>query len=150
MADELKGALEVLSRTESSIEARLVLSEGMSVFDGHFPCLAILPGVVQLNLVETLAAEWAGRPLRIASIPQMKFTVPLRPGDALLVKLAFKPAEDGLGASFSLERRRTARPCPQAADALRSFSGDGRRHVRLSSRRHHSEPQPRAHPRGRA
>ena len=74
MADELKGALEVLSRTESSIEARLVLSEGMSVFDGHFPCLAILPGVVQLNLVETLAAEWAGRPLRIASIPQMKFT----------------------------------------------------------------------------
>ena len=53
MADELKGALEVLSRTESSIEARLVLSEGMSVFDGHFPCLAILPGVVQLNLVET-------------------------------------------------------------------------------------------------
>ena len=104
MADELKGALEVLSRTESSIEARLVLSEGMSVFDGHFPCLAILPGVVQLNLVETLAAEWAGRPLRIASIPQMKFTVPLRPGDALLVKLAFKPVEDGLGASFSLEK----------------------------------------------
>lgn len=46
MADELKGALEVLSRTEFSIEARLVLSEGMSVFDGHFPCLAILPGVV--------------------------------------------------------------------------------------------------------
>ena len=102
MADELKGALEVLSRTESSIEARLVLSEGMSVFDGHFPCLAILPGVVQLNLVETLAAEWAGRPLRIASIPQMKFTVPLRPGDALLVKLAFKPAEDGNGCVLRL------------------------------------------------
>ena len=112
MADELKGALEVLSRTESSIEARLVLSEGMSVFDGHFPCLAILPGVVQLNLVETLAAEWAGRPLRIASIPQMKFTVPLRPGDALLVKLAFKPAEDGLGASFSLEKEKDGEAVP--------------------------------------
>lgn len=109
MADELKGALEVLSRTESSIEARLVLSEGMSVFDGH---LAILPGVVQLNLVETLAAEWAGRPLRIASIPQMKFTVPLRPGDALLVKLAFKPAEDGLGASFSLEKEKDGEAVP--------------------------------------
>ena len=109
MADELKGALEVLSRTESSIEARLVLSEGMSVFDGHFPCLAILPGVVQLNLVETLAAEWAGRPLRIASIPQMKFTVPLRPGDALLVKLAFKPAED---ASFSLEKEKDGEAVP--------------------------------------
>ena len=112
MADELKGALEVLSRTEFSIEARLVLSEGMSVFDGHFPCLAILPGVVQLNLVETLAAEWAGRPLRIASIPQMKFTVPLRPGDALLVKLAFKPAEDGLGASFSLEKEKDGEAVP--------------------------------------
>ena len=98
MADELKGALEVLSRTESSIEARLVLSEGMSVFDGHFPCLAILPGVVQLNLVETLAAEWAGRPLR--------------PGDALLVKLAFKPAEDGLGASFSLEKEKDGEAVP--------------------------------------
>lgn len=112
MADELKGALEVLSRTESSIEARLVLSEGMSVFDGHFPCLAILLGVVQLNLVETLAAEWAGRPLRIASIPQMKFTVPLRPGDALLVKLAFRPAEDGLGASFSLEKEKDGEAVP--------------------------------------
>lgn len=104
MADELKGALEVLSQTEFSIEARLVLSEGMSVFDGHFPYLAILPGVVQLNLVETLASEWAGRLLRIASIPQMKFTVPLRPGDELLVKLSFKSAEDGLGASFSFEK----------------------------------------------
>lgn len=70
MADELKGALEVLSRTEFSIEARLVLSEGMSVFDGHFPCLAILPGVVQLNLVETLAAEWAGRPCASPPFPR--------------------------------------------------------------------------------
>ena len=53
-----------------------------------------------------------GRPLRIASIPQMKFTVPLRPGDALLVKLAFKPAEDGLGASFSLEKEKDGEAVP--------------------------------------
>ena len=36
----------------------------------------------------------------------MKFTVPLRPGDALLVKLSFKSAEDGLGASFSFEKEK--------------------------------------------
>lgn len=42
----------------------------------------------------------------------MKFTVPLRPGDALLVKLAFKPAEDGLGASFSLEKEKDGEAVP--------------------------------------
>ncbi len=35
MADELKGALEVLSRTESSIEARLVLSEAVPASRGR-------------------------------------------------------------------------------------------------------------------
>ena len=104
MTDELQGALEVLARTESSIEARLVLKEGMSVFDGHFPTLPILPGVVQLKLVEQLAARWAGRPLRSGAVPQMKFTVPLRPGDDVLVKLDLKPSDGGLSAAFALEK----------------------------------------------
>lgn len=104
MTEELQDALEVLARTESSIEARLVLKEGMSVFEGHFPNLPILPGVVQLNLVEQLAARWAGRPLRIGAIPQMKFTVPLRPGDVVSVKVDLKPKEAGLSAAFALEK----------------------------------------------
>ena len=62
MADELKGALEVLSRTEFSIEARLVLSEGMSVFDGHFPYLAILPGVVRSTSSRRWPANGPGGP----------------------------------------------------------------------------------------
>ena len=106
MADDLHSAVEVLSKTESSLEARLVLKEGMSVFEGHFPTLAILPGVVQLNLVETLAAQWCGRALRIASIPQMKFTIPLRPGDAVLVKIGFKPGESDVVATFALEKEK--------------------------------------------
>lgn len=104
MSEELQDALEVLARTESSIEARLVLKECMSVFEGHFPNLPILPGVVQLNLVEQLAARWAGRPLRIGAIPQMKFTVPLRPGDVVSVKVDLKPKEAGLSAAFALEK----------------------------------------------
>ena len=104
MTEELQDALEVLARTDSSIEGRLELKEGMSVFEGHFPNLPILPGVVQLNLVEQLAARWAGRPLRIGAIPKMKFTVPLRPGDAVLVRVDLKPREEGLAAAFVLEK----------------------------------------------
>lgn len=110
--DDLRKAIDCLYRDNASLTARVTLAEGMSVFEGHFPTQPILPGVVQLNLVKMLAEDWAGRRLRLVSVPQMKFTVPVRPGDTVAVTLSPVETPKGLSVGFSLELEKGAERLP--------------------------------------
>lgn len=55
-------------------------------FSGHFPGYPVLPAIVQLLTVVSLAGEQAGTPLRLAAVEDAKFLTPVRPGQEILVQ----------------------------------------------------------------
>lgn len=55
---------------------------------GHFPGHPLVPGVVLLDSVIAGAERWLGRPLRIDTLVQAKFTRPLLPEQTAIVTLA--------------------------------------------------------------
>ncbi|WP_233271789.1 AMP-binding protein [Paraburkholderia acidiphila] len=57
-------------------------------FAGHFPGLPILPGVVQVDWAMRFAREWVPGVRALASVDQLKFTMPVPPG--ALLKLVLK------------------------------------------------------------
>lgn len=54
-------------------------------FDGHFPGFPILPGVVQLLLVQLLIEAGTGRPWQLREVANAKFLQQLPPGATLAV-----------------------------------------------------------------
>ncbi len=50
-------------------------------FSGHFPGNPILPAIVQVCAVVSLAEEEEGKPLRLAAVRSAKFLSPIRPGE---------------------------------------------------------------------
>ncbi|MEM5405942.1 AMP-binding protein [Paraburkholderia unamae] len=57
-------------------------------FAGHFPGLPILPGVVQVDWAMRFARDWVPGVRALASVDQLKFTMPVPPG--VLLKLVLK------------------------------------------------------------
>ena len=57
-------------------------------FPGHFPGQPILPGVLLLERVMSLAQAWSTQPLGACTIYNVKFLSAVVPGDALDVRLA--------------------------------------------------------------
>jgi len=53
---------------------------------GHFPGNPIVPGVLILDEVLRVAEQWRGK-LRVKSVVSVKFTSPLKPGNAFSIKL---------------------------------------------------------------
>lgn len=66
-----------IGRAEFRFEARL------AVFEGHFPDLAIVPGVYLIEASRLLAERIAGTPLRIHEIHTARFTGEVHPGTSV-------------------------------------------------------------------
>jgi 3-hydroxymyristoyl/3-hydroxydecanoyl-(acyl carrier protein) dehydratase len=60
---------------------------GLEYFDGHFPGMPILPGVVQVNWAIRFAARQHLDLGAVASIDRLKFTAPVLPGALLRLTL---------------------------------------------------------------
>ncbi len=103
MIEELYKALENLCCDETTMTGCIALNAQMAAFQGHFPVQSILPGVVQLDLVRRMAEEKLKKRLKLIGVPQMKFTVPLRPEDVVRVTLTFAESAKGIGVSFSYD-----------------------------------------------
>lgn len=65
---------------------------------GHFPGAPIVPGVVLLERV--VAAVSAGRALRLAAVPNLKFVNALLPGETFSIRWSF----DGPRCRFRCDR----------------------------------------------
>lgn len=72
---------------DDSIVLTLRIPEGHAAFNGHFPGHPILPGVVQLHWVMTLAQEHLGNFNPCTKSFQVKFTNVIQPGTVDLVLL---------------------------------------------------------------
>lgn len=66
---------------------------GFPGFDGHFPGAPILPAVVQIQVVVSLASAAAGRQLRLAAVESAKFLSPVLPGETVVA--SFRRCESG-------------------------------------------------------
>lgn len=75
---------------EKEITLELFIPETLEFFKGHFPEVAILPGVVQLNWVMQFAKEYLELdPADLAHIEQLKFTKVIKPNSTVLLELKF-------------------------------------------------------------
>lgn len=55
-------------------------------FSGHFPGYPIVPAIVQILTVISLAREETSLPLRLESVEDAKFLTPIRPDQEILVQ----------------------------------------------------------------
>jgi 3-hydroxyacyl-[acyl-carrier-protein] dehydratase len=55
-------------------------------FSGHFPGNPILPAIVQVCAVISLAEEEGGKALRLASVRSAKFLSPIRPDEEVSIR----------------------------------------------------------------
>lgn len=69
-----------------SFEVHRVIAKEHPAIAGHFPGNPIVPGALILDEVLRAAEEWRGQ-LRLKSVESVKFTAPLRPGDAFSIEL---------------------------------------------------------------
>jgi 3-hydroxyacyl-[acyl-carrier-protein] dehydratase len=76
-----------LARTgPDTVVRRYRFAPGFIGFSGHFPGNPILPAIVQVCAVVSLAEEEGGKALRIASVRSAKFLSPIRPDDEVSIR----------------------------------------------------------------
>lgn len=83
--------IESLERTADGLHLRFVLSAHGDYFDGHFPEVPLLPGVVQIGwAVELARLHFAPdqRLGRFRSLAAVKFMRVLQPGAAVRLRLS--------------------------------------------------------------
>lgn len=69
----------------NKLEADIVLNPGHEIYKGHFPGQPILPGVLQLQLVQEILSEAMHKNLRLKSSLNIKFLSMIDPGrDSIL------------------------------------------------------------------
>lgn len=85
-----------LSREELKADLEIVLDPELAVFDGHFPQIAILPGVAQLDWAVRWGREAFAMPPRFIRMENLKFQRVLRPGTRVRLHLEWQPAKSAL------------------------------------------------------
>lgn len=93
--------------TDLRVEGHQVLlaarmPEELLYFRGHFPDTAILPGVVQIHWAMLWGRQYLNIDGRFAGMTQVKFHLPVRPGDRLQVSLNWHAGDSLLFFQYSL------------------------------------------------
>lgn len=83
--------------------ARLALPRNAAVFQGHFPTMPVLPGVVQIDWVMRLACRCFGLVRPVAGDFQVKFTRVIEPDMALVLSLVLDPNQHRLSFEYRVE-----------------------------------------------
>ena len=81
-------ATEALPGTGKEAGARRYrFAPGFIGFSGHFPGNPILPAIVQIRAVVSLAEEEGGKTLRLAAVRSAKFLAPIRPDEDVWIRV---------------------------------------------------------------
>ncbi|HEY9034026.1 MAG TPA: hypothetical protein VIN71_08825 [Pseudomonadales bacterium] len=82
--------LEVIRHDPYSISVVLEVDETLPFFPGHFPGQPVLPGVVMLDWVASLAERYLPLRIEFARLEAVKFKQMVRPVQKIRVDIQFK------------------------------------------------------------
>jgi 3-hydroxymyristoyl/3-hydroxydecanoyl-(acyl carrier protein) dehydratase len=85
----------------SRVELSLAIPHDLVYFRGHFPTLAVLPGVVQIEWVMSYSRRYFNLGDTSARALLIKFRRLIRPGDQLLLTLAYQPIRNQIDFSYA-------------------------------------------------
>jgi 3-hydroxyacyl-[acyl-carrier-protein] dehydratase len=91
MKKSFRQGLSHFSSAAGQITASASVSCDSAWYDGHFPGHPLLPGIAILALVEEaiLTAELEeGRPMRITGVGRVRFRLPVKPDEELILKIS--------------------------------------------------------------
>lgn len=100
----------VISQSETAVVLQATIPEQCDYFDGHFPCMKLLPAVAQVDLVSLYAAHYFGAARSIQQAKRFKFSEKIFPGATVVFTLsytaeskmvAFKLTDAQSGAAYS-------------------------------------------------
>lgn len=75
------------NEAESILEAELHIPSDLKAFDGHFPAMPILPGIVQIAIIRELIERVLNRPLWMYEITRSRMVQMLLPEDHIRVQV---------------------------------------------------------------
>ena len=71
----------------NQVLAEIELNPGHDIYRGHFPRQPILPGVLQLQIVQEILASALGKKIRLKSASNIKFLAMVDPGQVISLQL---------------------------------------------------------------
>lgn len=86
-----------LTSEETGIKAIIELNPNHEVYKGHFPDQAVVPGVIQLQIVKEILESHLSKNLFMGNITQVKYLVPITPVEVpeLHISITYKNDDDG-------------------------------------------------------
>lgn len=72
----------------SEFTTSVVIDTDLPYFDGHFPDMPILPGIIQLKMITDLIARKEGLCLCLTGVKRVKFRKLTAPGDRLDISVS--------------------------------------------------------------
>jgi len=92
-------------RSEHGVRLRLIVPADLIYFDGHFPEVPLLPGVVQISWAIELARKHIPATGTFKALSAVKFTRVIQPGSTVWLALEFTPAKRQLDFVYELDGR---------------------------------------------
>jgi 3-hydroxyacyl-[acyl-carrier-protein] dehydratase len=86
-----------LKKTEDTIQAEIRLNPDHALYKGHFPQQAVVPGVMQIQIVKEILVAELKQELLIREVMVAKYFRPITPQENLVlnIDIAFKLSETG-------------------------------------------------------
>lgn len=116
MKDEIAGCLESLEAEPApdaegpqAWSASFRFPAELSIFTGHFPGAPLVPAVYLIEVARLTAERGWAAPVRVLEIVDARFTLPVGPGDRVVVRVELGPEQE--------ERGRAARAVVLRGDA---------------------------------
>ena len=89
-----------------AVWAEACAEAGSPWFSGHFPAEPILPGIAILSMVTDVIRQYEcekGRRIRVSGIRRVRFRLPVRPDELLMIFLSLSRQEGSLSYHFKVE-----------------------------------------------
>jgi 3-hydroxymyristoyl/3-hydroxydecanoyl-(acyl carrier protein) dehydratase len=79
-----------LDNTNSLISAQVQVPEDAIWFDGHFPDMAVLPGIAQIGMIVELLEKTMNKPVRVLEVNRVRFKQAIEPGNPIEIQVSSK------------------------------------------------------------
>jgi 3-hydroxymyristoyl/3-hydroxydecanoyl-(acyl carrier protein) dehydratase len=98
MREDIAGALKSIEQGEEpdTLKACFCFDSGLAVFEGHFPGMPLVPGIMQIEMARYAVESHTGRQFRISLITRAKFARPVVPDEIIDMQAALSREEGTL------------------------------------------------------